>query len=180
MTQDWSIEKLDEFLAARGRRLIATAMMLAGGREAGEDLMQAALERLIRHRHRIEGDPEGYLRRTLYNLAADSWRRESRWRKKLPVIRQAAATPVEDATAEVDVRDALVRILLQLPARERAVLVLRYWDQLSEAEIASALGCSAGAVKSAAARGLRRMREFAVSWDDTLTGKDKEDHEHRR
>jgi RNA polymerase sigma-70 factor (sigma-E family) len=175
VTQGWSAEGLDEFLAERGGRLIHTAVMLAGSREAGEDLMQAALERLIRHRRRIEGDPEGYLRRTLYNLAADSWRRESRWRAKLPLLRQVAAAPPADVTAEVDIRDALVRILLQLPPSQRAVLVLRYWEQLSEAETAAALGCSVGAVKSAASRGLRRMREFAASWDDTasVTGKER-------
>jgi RNA polymerase sigma-70 factor (sigma-E family) len=173
----WDVEELDRFLAERGGSLIRTAVMLAGGREAGEDLLQAALERLLRHRRRIEGDPEGYLRRILYNLAADSWRREGRWRAKLPLLRQAAAEPPADDTAGVDIRDALVRTMLQLPAGQRAVLVLRYWEQLSEAESAAALGCSVGTVKSAASRGLRRMRELAASWDDTASVTGKEDHE---
>jgi RNA polymerase sigma factor (sigma-70 family) len=181
VTQDWTAEELDEFLAGRGERLIRTAVMLAGGREAGEDLMQAALERLIRHRRRIEGDPEGYLRVILYNLAADdSWRRESRWRAKLPLLRQAAAAPPADVTAAVDLRDALVRILLQLPPAQRAVLVLRYWEELSEAETAAALRCSAGAVKSAASRGLQRMRELTACWDENGSTTGKEDHEYGR
>ena len=67
-------------------------------------------------------------------------------------------------TAQVDLRDALVRLLVQLPPRQRAVLVLRYWEQLSEAETAAALGWPEGTVKSAASRGLRRMRELADGW----------------
>jgi DNA-directed RNA polymerase specialized sigma24 family protein len=62
---------LELFLAERGTQLMRTAVLLAGGRTDGEDLMQAALERLLRQGQRIQGDPEGYLRRTLYNLAAD-------------------------------------------------------------------------------------------------------------
>lgn len=178
MTEGWSVEELDKFLAERGGRLMSTAAMLAGGREAGEDLMQAALERLIRHRRRIEGDPEGYLQRILYNLAADSWRRERRWRAKLPLLTRAAALPSADVTAAVDIRDALVRVLLQLPPGQRAVLVLRYWEQRSEAETAAALGCSVGNVKSAASRGLRRLRELAASWDSTASATGREDREH--
>ena len=72
-----------------------------------------------------------------------------------------------DPTAEVDLRDALVRLLHQLPPRQRAVLVLRYWEQLTEAETAAALGWPEGTVKSAAARGLRRLRELADGWQHT-------------
>ena len=63
--------------------------------------------------------------------------------------------------AEVDLRDALVRLLLQLPSWQRAVLVCRYWEQLTEAETAAVLGWPEGTVKSAASRGLRRLRELA-------------------
>ena len=64
----------------------------------------------------------------------------------------------------MDLRDALVRLLLQLPPRQRAVLVLRYWEQLTEAETAAVLGWPEGTVKSAASRGLRRLRELAEGW----------------
>jgi RNA polymerase sigma factor (sigma-70 family) len=66
-----------------------------------------------------------------------------------------------DVTAVVDLRDVLVRLVLQLPPRQRAVIVLRYWEQRTEGETASLLGCSEGTVRSAAARGLRRLRELA-------------------
>jgi DNA-directed RNA polymerase sigma subunit (sigma70/sigma32) len=68
--------------------------------------------------------------------------------------------------AEVDLRDALVRLLAQLPPRQRAVIVLRYWEQLTEAETAALLGCSAGTVKSATSRALQRLRDLAESWPD--------------
>jgi RNA polymerase sigma-70 factor (sigma-E family) len=159
-------DALELFLAERGTQLMRTAVLLAGGRHDGEDLMQAALERLLRQGRRIQGNPEGYLRRTLYNLAADRWRRQQRWRRKLPVLGggQQAAGP--DLTAAVDLRDALIRALHLLPPRQRAAVVLRHWEQLSEAEAAEVLGCSEGTVKAAASRGLRRMRELAGEWLD--------------
>jgi hypothetical protein len=70
----------------------------------------------------------------------------------------AASGPAE--TELVDLRDALVRLMLKLPARQRTVLVLRYWEGLTEAEVAGQLGCSVGNVKSAASRGMARLREL--------------------
>ena len=78
MAHDPAVADLESFLAERGEPLLRTAVLLTGSKEAGEDLLQAGLERLLRHWHRIEGDPEGYLRRTLYNLAADGWRQPAR------------------------------------------------------------------------------------------------------
>src|SRR5215472_1783615 len=66
---------LERFVSERGERLLRTAALLAGSRDAGEDLLQSALERLLRNWRRIDGDPESYVRRTLYNLATDGWRR---------------------------------------------------------------------------------------------------------
>ncbi|MGH3156154.1 MAG: sigma factor-like helix-turn-helix DNA-binding protein [Streptosporangiaceae bacterium] len=74
------------------------------------------------------------------------------------------------ATAAVDLRDALGRLLAQLPRRQRTVIVLRYWVQLSEAETAAVLGCSEGAVKPAASRGMARLRELAASWPESGIG----------
>ena len=160
MAQDQRVEKLEQFLARRGQALLRTAALLTGSVQAGEDLLQAAIERLLRQRSRLDGDPEGYLRRTLCNLATDEFRRQSRWRRKLPLL-QAGAPTSADATAEVDLRDAMVRLLGQLPPQQRTVLVLRYWEQLNGTETAELLGCSEYAVKSAASRGLRRLRELA-------------------
>jgi|SRR5215469_6766846 len=154
---------LEGFLADRGTALLRTAVLLAGGREAGEDLLQLALERALRRWHRVDGDPEAYLRRTLYHLAVDRWR----WRMRHPEVDLMAdvADSGRDLAEQVDLRQALAQALALLPARQRAVLVLRYFEELTEAEIATALGCSAGAVKSAAARGLQRLRVVVASWE---------------
>jgi RNA polymerase sigma-70 factor (sigma-E family) len=162
---DGSLERL---LGERGQHLMRAAIALTGSRADGEDLLQAALERLVQNWRRVESDPEGYLRRTLYNLAADGWRRRGRWRGRLAEFRsqaQAAQAQTEASdtdVAAVDLRDALVRLLHQLPPRQRAVIVLRYWEQRTEAETAALLGCSEGTVKSAASRGLQRLRELAA------------------
>ena len=163
MANDRAVAELESFLAERADQLMRTAVLLTGSREAGQDLLQTALERLLRHWPTLSGDPEAYLRRTLYNLAADGFRRQGRLQRKLILLR-AETRPPADATASVDLRDALVRLLVQLPPRQRAVLVLRYWEQLTEAETAAALGWPEGTVKSAASRGLRRLRGLADSW----------------
>jgi RNA polymerase sigma-70 factor (sigma-E family) len=155
--------ELEQLLAEHGRDLMRTAALLAGSRQDGEDLLQAALERLLRRGRRLD-NPAAYLRRTLYNLAIDGWRRQGTWRNKLVVIRADDPVPEEDVIAAVDLRDALMRTLRMLSPQQRTVLVLRYWEQLSAAETAAALGCSEGTVKSAASRGLRRMRELASPW----------------
>jgi DNA-directed RNA polymerase specialized sigma24 family protein len=80
MAADERVAQLEEFLAERGRPLLRVAALLGGGPEAGEDLLQAALERLLPRWRKLEGDPEGYLRRTLYHLAADDCRCRRRWK----------------------------------------------------------------------------------------------------
>jgi len=158
---------LERFLAEHGERLLRIAIALTGSRADGEDLLQAALERLLPRWRTLAADAAAsYLRRTLYNLAADGWRRRGAWRRALPLLRTQDGASGTDAVAEVDLRDALVRLLAQLPPRQRAVIVLRYWEQLTEAETAALLGCSAGTVKSATSRALQRLRELAESWPD--------------
>ena len=158
--------RLEQLLADRGDQLIRAAIALSGSRQDGEDLLQASIERVLRHPRRIDGDLEGYLRRTLYNLAADGWRRRSSWQRKLPLVQiQAGGSAAADPTAGVDLRDAMVRMLQQLPPQQRTVIVLRYWEQRTEAEIAALLGCSQGAVKSAASRGLQRLRGLVLTDD---------------
>ena len=164
MARERADAQLEKLLTERGSSLLAAAIALAGSRPDGEDLLQAALERVLRKPHDIEGDVEGYLRRILYNLAADGWRRRGTWRQKLlPVLRADASRAEKDPTGAVDLRDALVRMLGQLPPRQRAVVVLRYWEQRSETETAALLGCSEGTVKSAASRGLSHLRELAAA-----------------
>lgn len=155
---------LEQLIAVRGAHLTRTAALLAGGREAGEDLLQTALERLLSRRRPLEGDPEGYLRRIMANLVIDGARRRGSWQRKLALLRPVTAVP-QDPMTVVDLRDALVRAVLQLPPRQRAVVVLRYWEQMSEAEAAAELGWPEGTVKSTLARGMGRLREIAGSWE---------------
>ncbi|MEU5722643.1 SigE family RNA polymerase sigma factor [Micromonospora sp. NPDC047738] len=154
-------EGLDVLVAERGSALLATAVLLTGSRAAGEDLVQAALERLMRNWSRVHSDKEGYLRRTLYHLAVDRWRLR---RRRPEVLTEIEPPGQADGTETLHLRHALIQALALLPPRQRAVLVLRYWEQLSEAEAAEVLGCSVGTVKSTASRGLARLRELTAHW----------------
>lgn len=156
MPKDGRYDGLTAFLDARGDALLRTAVLLAPGCEAGEDLLQEALERLLRKWHKIDGDPEGYLPRVMYNRAVDGWRRRGR---RPEVLGLPAEASVADHASRLDLRLALIATLELLTPRQRAVIVARYWEQLSEAETAASLGCSVSAVKAAAARGLRTLRE---------------------
>jgi RNA polymerase sigma factor (sigma-70 family) len=159
--RDRDNRSLERLLGERGQHLMRAAVALTGSRADAEDLLQAALERLLRNSRRVETDAEGYLRRTLYNLAADGWRARRRWRGRLAELGARDRPPaVGEDVAAVDLRDALVRLLQQLPPRQRAVIVLRYWEQRSEE----------GTVKSAASRGLRRLRELARDWQEPESG----------
>jgi RNA polymerase sigma-70 factor (sigma-E family) len=169
VSEQSGLADLDRLLAERGDELIRAAIALAGHRADGEDLLQTALERLLRSRQRVEFDLEGYLRRILYNLAADGWRRRATGERRLRLLPGAGGKDGPDsatATTTVDLRDALVRLLAQLPMRQRTVIVLRYWIQLSEAETAAMLGISEGAVKSHGSRGMARLRELAARWPE--------------
>jgi RNA polymerase sigma factor (sigma-70 family) len=161
VAREWGSADWERLLADRGDQLMGTAIALGGSRDAGEGSAQAALERVLRKPRQVDQDMEGYLRRVLYNLAADGWRRRGRWRQKLPLLRSEAMASSADDTVAVDMRDVLVRLVRQLPPKQRAVIVLRYWEQRTEAETASLLGCSEGTVRSTAARGLQRLRELA-------------------
>ena len=148
------------FLGGRGDDLLRTAVLLAADRHAGEDLLQEGLERLLRTWHRVDGDPEGYLRRIMYNRAVDGWRSRARRPEVLgpPAEAALAAAATADHAAGLDQRLELLAALSRLTSRQRATIVARYWEQLSEAETARALGCSVSAVKSASARGLKTLR----------------------
>ena len=175
MAEDPCGDELERFLAERGGHLLQAAVLLTGSREAGEDLVQAALERLLRRGPAVHGDPEPYLRRIIYHLAADGWRRGGRWRARLALLRGDGGEVAPDRGAQVEQRDELVRLLLRLPPGQRAAIVLRYWEDLSDAEAAGLLGCSASTVRSSVARGLHRLRELsradgAVAADQVAAG----------
>ncbi|MET7952300.1 SigE family RNA polymerase sigma factor [Micromonospora sp. NPDC005324] len=152
---------LDILVVERGSALLATAVLLTGSRVAGEDLFQLALERLMRNWNRVQDDKEGYLRRTLYHLAVDRWRLR---RRRPEVLTEFEPPSQADGIEGLHLRQALIQGLAMLPPRQRAVLVLRYWEQLNESETAEVLGCSVGTVKSSASRGLTRLRKITANW----------------
>ncbi|HVQ96081.1 MAG TPA: SigE family RNA polymerase sigma factor [Mycobacteriales bacterium] len=153
-----------EFVTARSPALLGTAYLLTGDRGLAEDLLQATLLQVYRHWSRIVvgGDPESYVRRALANQRISWWRRR---RVSESVTGALPDQPVPDAAAGLAERDEMWRALQHLPARVRAVLVLRYWEDLTEAETARVLGCSVGTVKSQSSRGIRRLREVLAGPD---------------
>ncbi|OHV34136.1 MULTISPECIES: SigE family RNA polymerase sigma factor [Pseudofrankia] len=153
------------FVAGAADRLLLSAVLLVGGDwAAGEDLLQGAFERTYRHWSRIaDGQPEAYVRRALVNGATSRWRRLRARVAEVPLIVDGEWTVdvVEvgvDHADRLSQREGLVRALRSLPPRQRAVVVLRYFDDLPESEVAAALGCSVGSVRSQASRGLARLR----------------------
>ncbi|MBL7502588.1 SigE family RNA polymerase sigma factor [Frankia sp. CNm7] len=153
------------FVADRGSALLRTAVFLTGDRQGGEDLLQDVLLRAYRRWADVD-DPESYLRRALVNASVSRARRWPRGREQLVAWDEPgpdlAVSPggLVDVAGRVGDRHDLLGALRQLPPRQRAVIVLRYFDDLSEAEIATELGCGAGTVKTHAARGLSRLREL--------------------
>jgi len=163
----------EDFVRARSDSLLRTALLLTGQRRAeAEDLVQLALERAYRHWPRICGSegPERYVRKVLASASADRWRRLAR-RPEQAMPSAGLGPVVADRTNQIADRDYLLRALAGLPPRQRAVLVLRYFDDLSEAETAQMLGCSLGTVKSQAARGLARLRIAASPAPAEPTGR---------
>jgi RNA polymerase sigma-70 factor (sigma-E family) len=154
----------EDFVYARSSSLLRTALLLTGQNRAdAEDLLQIALERAYRHWSRLcrGGDPERYVRRILANASTDRWRRLAR-RPEQPMPAAGSEPTVPDGTAKIVDREYLLWALAALPPRQRAVLVLRYFDDMSEGETAQILGCSLGTVKSHAARALARLRAATV------------------
>lgn len=155
----------DEFLAARSTSLLRTAILVCGATvHDAEDLVQHALEKVYRHWPRIRHDnPEAYARRVVVNAAISKARR----RKVIQEITFARPPDSAANSPDLDLRDSLIQELRKLPPKMRAVLVLRYWEDLSESDTAALMGCSLGTVKSQAARGLAKIRE-RMAEDDFL------------
>jgi RNA polymerase sigma-70 factor (sigma-E family) len=145
----------NDFVVSRSTRLLRVAFLLTSDWAAAEDLLQSSLVKAWSAWSRIEGDPEPYVRRILVNTHASWWRR--RWRAELPSAELPEAADRGHAD-RIDERDGLWQALRRLPTRQRTVLVLRYFEGLSEAEIAEAMGCSLGTVKSQASKALAKLR----------------------
>ncbi|WP_028635840.1 SigE family RNA polymerase sigma factor [Nocardioides sp. URHA0032] len=149
-------DSFEEYVAARRAALLRTAYLLTGHREDAEDLVQVALVKVVPTWSRIADDPEPYVRKVLVHESVSRWRRR-RWREVH--TDQVPDAPVEAPAAD---RIALQRALARLAPRQRAVIVLRYYEDLTEAETARVLGVSVGTVKSQARDALARLRADSV------------------
>ncbi|MGA8258487.1 MAG: SigE family RNA polymerase sigma factor [Nocardioides sp.] len=147
----------EEFVAARSTALWRSAFLLTGDAHKAEDLLQTALVKAWRRWDSIERREavESYVRKAMVTTYTDWWRR--RWNGEAPteVLPESAGG---DEADRVDVRRDVLAALATLPRGQRAVLVLRYFDDLSEAQTADALGISVGTVKSQASRALAALR----------------------
>lgn len=152
------------FVVARWSALVRSGYLLTGDHGQAEDLAQTTLERMHRRWHRIRrrDAPEVYARKVMVNQYIAAGRR--RRFRELPLA-LARESSVSSAVDQVTERDALWRALSELPTRMRAVLVLRFYEDLSEAGTADVLGCSVGTVKSQTSRGVARLRLLLASDD---------------
>ena len=153
-------EDFSAFAVSRWPGLVRLAFGLTGDRWAAEDIAQVTLARayVAWRRVRRADDPDAYLRRILINASNRRFRRHR-------VAEQSGDPPetaVEGPADLVGERAALLAALRQLPPRQRAVVMLRYWEDLSDAQIAATLGCSAGTVRSQLSRALAKLRESPV------------------
>jgi RNA polymerase sigma-70 factor (sigma-E family) len=151
-------EAFDAFVRARLPELLRFGRVLTGSQEAAADLVQDALERTLLAWPRLHerDEPTAYVRRVMVNRNISVWRR---------LRRETLTGELPDRLIEDRQRDHDLWVALQsLPPRQRAVLALRYYEDLSEAEIARVLGCSTGTVKSQASKGVAKMRALVPSF----------------
>ncbi|WP_139977870.1 SigE family RNA polymerase sigma factor [Nocardioides litoris] len=157
----------DDFVAARSTALWRSAFLLTGDRHKAEDLLQVALVKTWRRWDRLTGgvEPaEAYVRRALVTTYTDWWRR--RWRGEVPTGElPERPTTGRDGPGAVDVRRDVLTALAGLSRGQRAVLVLRYFDDLTEQQTADVLGVSRGTVKSQASRALAALRSSPALTD---------------
>lgn len=148
-----------EFVAARSARLYRSAYLMVGDHGLAQDLVQEALTKtyVAWPRLREVDNAEAYARRVVTNTAI-SWSRRRSWHERPAAVLPEHAEPGSHGD-ELSTRDWLWRELQQLPPRQRAAIVLRYYEDLSEAATAEALGCAVGTVKSQVSTGLKRLRE---------------------
>lgn len=153
----------EEYVAARRGALLRTAYLLTGQHADAEDLVQVALVKAVPKWRRIADDPERYVRRILVHENVSRWRGR-RWREHSADV--LPDRPV--AGPDLDDREVLRAALLRLAPRQRAVLVLRYYDDLTERQTAEVLGIGVGTVKSQARDALARLRTLVPDAADAL------------
>lgn len=153
-------EDFSAFATSRWPGLVRLAFGLTGDRWLAEDMAQTALARAYVSWRRVSraDDPDAYLRRILVNASHRRFRR----RRVAEQPGDPPETPVDGPADLVGERAALLAALRELPPRQRAVIVLRYWADLTDAQIAAALGCSPGTVRSQLSRALAKLRDSPV------------------
>ncbi|MEF3114464.1 SigE family RNA polymerase sigma factor [Streptomyces chrestomyceticus] len=149
------------YVRARGPVLLRTARSLTANPSDAEDLLQTALTKTFVAWERIEDHRalDGYVRRALLNTRTSQWRKRKVDEFACEEIPEPDPVPAPDPAEAQVLRDAMWRAVLRLPARQRAMVVLRYYEDLSEAQTAELLGVSVGTVKSAVSRALAKLRE---------------------
>ncbi|MCW2944567.1 MAG: sig38 [Actinoallomurus sp.] len=154
-----------EYVAGQRNALVRVAYLLTGDGNAAEDLVQTALVRVWpRWSKVVQGhNADAYVRKTLMSVFLNSRRR--RWRGELAAEALEYADP-SDPYAGLDEADRMMRYLRLLPRRQRAVIVLRYYADLGEADVADLLGCAVGTVKSQSAKALGTLRELLARADE--------------
>lgn len=159
------LSEFEEFVRARSGALTASAFLLTGDRGLGEDLVQEALARTWRawrRLHRVE-NAEAYTRRTMYHLHVSRWRRT-----KVAEVPADAAPEAGEEDPDAALRLAVHAALLSLPATQRAAVVLRYFEDLTETAAAEMLGCPVSTLRARTQRGLKRLRRLfpELRWSD--------------
>jgi RNA polymerase sigma-70 factor (sigma-E family) len=162
--EDRSKREFERFVAAGADDLVRTAYLMGWDLAEAEDLVQESLMRVAKRWPRVRSmeHPLAYARRILVNLALDGAERRSRHRGELDThdgVQERADEASSRDLAQIDAQSEVVQALATLPPRQRAVLVLRYFVDLPEAEVAATLGCSLGTVKSTTSRGLARLEQ---------------------
>ena len=150
----------DAYVRDRWLPLVRTASLLTGDRHSAEDLAQEALVRAAQHWHRVDpATADAYVRRILYTRSVDAWR----WRRHQPDPAEPGPDRpgAPDGAPDADTRITLAGALRRLTPRQRAVLVLRFYEDRTEVQTAVMLGCSVNTVKSQTRHALGRLRELA-------------------
>ena len=149
----------DRFVLDRSTALLRLAVLLVDDRGHAEDLLQTALLRLSVRWRSVQAYPEAYVRRALVNLARDRWRHRARRVAEAELTESVRGTTGQDPADTVVDRAALRQALAALPGRQREVMVLRFFADLSVAETAATLRMSEGTVKTHTSRAVARLRQ---------------------
>jgi RNA polymerase sigma-70 factor (sigma-E family) len=165
-----SDEEFREFMRGRWPAMVRLAYGLTGDLGHAEDVAQAAFARAYASWSRVArtGDPDAYVRRIVINENNSRFRRRRVTERLVDAVPEPSGRRAADTADALGASDALLKALRRLGPRQRAVIVLRFWMDMSEAETAAALGCSVGTVKSQASRALAALRGSAELMEGEL------------